>query len=151
MQDAIIRRIGAISRALDSISNIEFRQYNLTKGQYLYLVRVVENPGIIQEYLAEMIRVDKTTGNRAVNKLETQGLLTKRTNSTNKKNKQLFATDKGLEIYHEIIKEHRYSEAQAVKQLTKDEQQQLLQLLTKVDTEIFENWNQVKRGQKRNY
>src|SRR5690625_6715284 len=47
--------------ALDSISNIEFKEYDLTKGQYLYLVRIYENPGIIQEKLSDMIKVDRTT------------------------------------------------------------------------------------------
>ena len=39
----ILREIGMIARALDSISNIEFKEYELTKGQYLYLVRICEN------------------------------------------------------------------------------------------------------------
>lgn len=38
----ILREIGMIARALDSISNIEFKEYDLTKGQYLYLVRLCE-------------------------------------------------------------------------------------------------------------
>ena len=38
----ILREIGMIARALDSISNIEFKEYELTKGQYLYLVRICE-------------------------------------------------------------------------------------------------------------
>ncbi|PTQ83813.1 hypothetical protein C8U37_11283 [Trichococcus patagoniensis] len=42
-----LREIGMIARALDSISNIEFREHNLTKGQYLYLMRICEYPGII--------------------------------------------------------------------------------------------------------
>ncbi len=54
----ILREIGMIARALDSISNIEFKDLDLTRGQYLYLVRIYENPGIIQEKLAEMIKVD---------------------------------------------------------------------------------------------
>ena len=33
----ILREIGTIARALDSISNIEFKEFELTKGQYLYL------------------------------------------------------------------------------------------------------------------
>ncbi|SLC86760.1 Uncharacterised protein [Mycobacteroides abscessus subsp. abscessus] len=56
----ILRDIGVIARALDSIANIEFKEYDLTRGQYLYLVRIVENPGIIQEKMAEMIKVDRT-------------------------------------------------------------------------------------------
>ncbi len=55
----ILRDIGMIARALDSISNIEFKEVDLTRGQYLYLVRICENPGIIQEKLAEMIKVDR--------------------------------------------------------------------------------------------
>ena len=55
----ILREIGMIARALDSIANIEFKEYDLTRGQYLYLIRICENPGIIQEKLAEMIKVDR--------------------------------------------------------------------------------------------
>ncbi|WP_154649362.1 MarR family transcriptional regulator, partial [Enterococcus faecium] len=69
----ILRDIGMIARALDSISNIEFKEVDLTRGQYLYLVRICENPGIIQEKLAEMIKVDRTTTARAIKKLESNG------------------------------------------------------------------------------
>lgn len=62
----ILREIGMIARALDSISNIEFKELSLTRGQYLYLVRICENPGIIQEKIAELIKVDRTTAARAI-------------------------------------------------------------------------------------
>ena len=47
----ILREIGMIARALDSISNIEFKELSLTRGQYLYLVRVCENPGLSKKRL----------------------------------------------------------------------------------------------------
>ncbi|GAK40538.1 MarR family transcriptional regulator [Paenibacillus sp. TCA20] len=81
----ILREIGMIARALDSISNIEFKEYDLTKGQYLYLVRICEKPGIIQEKLAEMIKVDRTTAARAVKKLEMSGFIKKKRTSIIKK------------------------------------------------------------------
>ena len=56
MED-ILRDIGVIARALDSISNIEFKEIDLTKGQFIYLTRICENPGIIQEKLAEMLKL----------------------------------------------------------------------------------------------
>jgi len=77
----ILREIGMIARALDSISNIEFKEFELTKGQYLYLVRICENRGIIQEKLAEMIKVDRTTAARAVQKLEINGFIEKKGDS----------------------------------------------------------------------
>lgn len=83
----ILREIGVIARALDSISNIEFKEYDLTKGQYLYLVRICEEPGIIQEKLAEMIKVDRTTAARAIKKLELHGFIEKKDDPVNKKSK----------------------------------------------------------------
>ncbi len=84
----ILREIGMIARALDSISNIEFKELELTKGQYLYLVRICENPGIIQEKLAEMIKVDRTTVARAIKQLEVHGFIEKKDDEHNKKNKK---------------------------------------------------------------
>jgi len=86
----ILREIGMIARALDSISNIEFKEFDLTKGQYLYLVRICENPGIIQEQLVEMIKVDRSTATRAVQKLEINGFIEKKEDPHNKKIKRLF-------------------------------------------------------------
>lgn len=86
--EGILREIGMIARALDSISNIEFIEYDLTKGQYLYLVRVCEKPGIIQEKLAEMIKVDRTTAARAIKKLELHGFIEKKEDQFNKKNQK---------------------------------------------------------------
>ncbi len=74
--DDIIREIGMIS-SLNSISNIEFKEIELTRGQYLYLVRICEHPGIIQEKLAEMIKVDRTTTARAIKRLEEKGMVRK--------------------------------------------------------------------------
>lgn len=91
----ILREIGVIARALDSISNIEFKEYDLTKGQYLYLVRICEEPGIIQEKLAEMIKVDRTTAARAIKKLELHGFIEKKDDRVNKKSKSCFPLIKG--------------------------------------------------------
>ena len=52
MAEDILREIGSISRALDSIANIEFKDLELNRGQYLYLTRVFEHPGIISDHLA---------------------------------------------------------------------------------------------------
>ncbi|SPT94489.1 MarR family transcriptional regulator [Bacillus subtilis] len=102
----ILREIGMIARALDSISNIEFKDLDLTRGQYLYLVRIYENPGIIQEKLAEMIKVDRTTAARAIKKLEMQGFIQKLPDEQNKKIKKLFPTEKGKKVLS-IVKKRR--------------------------------------------
>ncbi|MFK0553409.1 MarR family winged helix-turn-helix transcriptional regulator [Enterococcus lactis] len=147
----ILRDIGMIARALDSISNIEFKEVDLTRGQYLYLVRICENPGIIQEKLAEMIKVDRTTTTRAIKKLESNGMIERLEDKENKKIKKLYPTKKGAEIYPFIIRENNYSNAVALNGLSDEEAKQLEYLLKKVCKNVSEDWNFVKKGNKRIY
>lgn len=147
----ILRDIGMIARALDSISNVEFKEVDLTRGQYLYLVRICENPGIIQEKLAEMIKVDRTTTARAIKKLESNGMIERLEDKENKKIKKLYPTKKGAEIYPFIIRENNYSNAVALNGLSDEEAKQLEYLLKKVCKNVSEDWNFVKKGNKRIY
>ncbi|GIO99674.1 putative HTH-type transcriptional regulator YybA [Paenibacillus lautus] len=147
----ILREIGMIARALDSISNIEFKEYDLTKGQYLYLVRVCENPGIIQEKLAEMIKVDRTTAARAIKKLELHGFIEKKEDQHNRKIKKLFPTEKGERVYPFIKREHDYSNRVALEGFSESEAETMLNLLQRVRKNVEKDWEFVKKGNKRLY
>lgn len=147
----ILRDIGVIARALDSIANIEFKEYDLTRGQYLYLVRIVENPGIIQEKMAEMIKVDRTTAARAVKKLEDNGFIEKMPDLENKKIKKLYPTKKGKETATIILKENSYSNKVALKGFSKEEAETISFLLERVRKNVETDWDSVKKGHKRQY
>ncbi|MBE0338544.1 MarR family winged helix-turn-helix transcriptional regulator [Paenibacillus sp. 23TSA30-6] len=147
----VLREIGMIARALDSISNIEFKEYDLTKGQYLYLVRICENPGIIQEKLAEMIKVDRTTASRAIKKLVINGFIEKKEDNHNQKIKKLFPTEKGNNVYPFIKRENDYSNNVALEGFSEREVETIFNLLQRVRENIGEDWELVKKGNKRNY
>lgn len=147
----ILREIGMIARSLDSISNIEFKEYDLTKGQYLYLVRIYENPGIIQEKLAEMIKVDRTTAARSIKKLEINGFIEKKEDKNNKKIRKLFPTEKGKKVYSFILREHAHSNAVALKGFSEGEVKIFTNLLKRARKNIEKDWEFVKKGNKRNY
>lgn len=147
----ILREIGMIARALDSISNIEFKEYELTKGQYLYLVRICENPGIIQEKLAEMIKVDRTTAARAIKKLEIKGFIEKKEDKYNKKNKKLFSTNKGESVFPFIKRENDYSNYVGLEGFSEEEIEILFSYLQRMRKNIEKDWEYVKKGNKRNY
>ncbi|PYF08437.1 MarR family winged helix-turn-helix transcriptional regulator [Ureibacillus chungkukjangi] len=147
----ILREIGMIARALDSISNIEFKEIDLTKGQYLYLVRICENPGIIQEKLAEMIKVDRTTAARAIKKLESNGFIEKKDDKNNKKIKKLYPTEKGKNTYPFIKRENDYSNLVALEGFSETEAETIFTLLQKVRKNVEKDWEYVKKGNKRDY
>ena len=138
----ILREIGMIARALDSISNIEFKELSLTRGQYLYLVRVCENPGIIQEKIAELIKVDRTTAARAIKRLEEQGFIYRQEDASNKKIKR---------IYPIIVRENQHSNQVALQGLSEVEISQLADYLVRMRKNVSEDWEFVKKGNTRNY
>ncbi|MGN7477390.1 MarR family winged helix-turn-helix transcriptional regulator [Solibacillus silvestris] len=140
-----------IARALDSISNIEFKEFDLTKGQYLYVVRICEQPGIIQEKLADIIKVDRTTAARAIAKLENNNFIEKREDDTNKKIKKLYPTNKALAIYPSILNEHNHSEKTALTGFSQKEIDQIATALEKMRKNIEKDWEYVKKGKKRQY
>ncbi|MDO8227452.1 MarR family transcriptional regulator [Bacillus cabrialesii] len=147
----ILREIGMIARALDSISNIEFKDLDLTRGQYLYLVRIYENPGIIQEKLAEMIKVDRTTAARAIKKLEMQGFIQKRPDEQNKKIKKLYPTEKGKKVYPLLRREGEHSMEVALSGFTPEEKETICKLVHRVRKNVERDWEYVKKGNKRDY
>lgn len=147
----ILREIGMINRALDSISNIEFKEIELARGQYLYLVRIYEHPGIISEQLSNLIKVDRTTIARAVKKLEGNGFIERHKDPDNKKIKHLYVTEKGKKIYPFIIRENEFSNGEALKGFSDHEAQQLHDYLVRVRHNIDGDWDFVKHGGKRQY
>lgn len=151
MKEDILRQIGTIARALDSIANIEFKDIQLNRGQYLYLARINENPGIISDHLAGVLNVDRTTTARSIKKLEQNGLIRKENDGQNKKIKHLFVTAVGEKLAERIEKENTYSNQLVLKGLDDKQQQNLAELLRVVEENASENWRFVKNGGKRKY
>ena len=148
---SVLREIGIIARALDSIANIEFRDIELARGQYLYLVRIAENPGIIQEELSELLKVDRSTVARSVKKLEAKGLVQQKAAKDNKKNKEWFVTEKGEKLYPFILAENDYSEETSLQGFSQAEVQALEKMQVRLRENITGDWEAVKKGQQRNY
>ena len=147
----VLRDIGKITRALDSIANIEFKEYQLSKGQYLYLIRIFENPGIIPDRLAEMIKVDRTTAARAIKKLEEKGFIRKEADDVNKKIRRLFVTEDGAKLVPIIQLENQYSNQIALQNLSKKEIEAFSKALKIVAATVDKEWTSVKKGNKRPY
>ena len=151
MEEDILRRIGTIARALDSIANVEFKEIELNRGQYLYLTRIKENPGIIANHLAEQLSVDRTTTARAIQKLEKNSLIEKKNDQKNRKIKHLFVTDKGEKLAQKIEQENAYSNELALTGLDSVQRAELTALLQIVEKNVSANWYFVKNGGKREY
>lgn len=147
----ILREIGMIARCFDTISNVEFKDLELAKGQYLYLVRVCENPGIISNKLSEMLKVDRTTTARAISKLEESGFIEIKKDDVNKRILRIYPTEKGKITYEVLKKEENYSEMVSLQGFSEEEKDILTKLLVRVRENIQSDWEVIKKGGTRKY
>lgn len=147
----ILREIGMISRCCATISDIEFKEINLSKGQYLYLVRIYENPGIIQDKVASLLKVDRSTAAKSIKKLVEHGLVKKEKDEHNKKELKLYCTEKGAKLYPFLQREEEYSTEVITENITQDEIEITLKVLYKMRINIEKEWENMKKEIIRRY
>lgn len=51
-----LRYVGALSRAINSTADWKYKQFDLKKGQYLFITRICENPGINFVELSNLLK-----------------------------------------------------------------------------------------------
>ena len=83
---------------LDAIREGQFVKFGLTRGQHSFLTRIDENPGINQENLSYLLKVDRSTTAKALKKLIDKGYIKKVHPENNKKEWILFTTDEGKKL-----------------------------------------------------
>lgn len=102
-----LRLIGTVSRAINSKSDKKYKQLHLQKGQYMFLTRICEHPEINLTDLSKLLKVDKATTTKAVNKLLELGYISKERKSSDKREFNLLPTNSGLKVYTTIISEEK--------------------------------------------
>jgi DNA-binding MarR family transcriptional regulator len=151
MSKEILREIGKIYRALNSFSDFLMKSINLEKGQYQFLVRIKENPGINQQDLSSILLVDKTTTAKAVNKLVEKGYILKKNSQTDKRNQNLYLTDKGKETCIFLEQEEQYATKISLENLSEIEQEILLKQLSKISDNVKPLYSEVKNDNKEHF
>lgn len=124
--------MGAIARTLHTRNDGRFGSLGLQKGQFVFLTRLWENPGVTVVRLARLARVDQTTATKAVQKLEAQGYLTRTPDPDDGRSHTLWPTDQAREAYEVIVAAENADLAEGLQGLTDDQRRALLDLLVRV-------------------
>lgn len=140
----ILREIGMVSRCIHTISDIKFRELDLQKGQFIFLTRVCEHPGINQIDLSNLLKVDKTTTTKAIQKLIDLGYIRKTRDALDKRMWRLFAEKKGLQIYPLVIEEENRNIDVCLTSFTEDEKEIVHQLVKRMRQNIENSWKELK-------
>jgi DNA-binding MarR family transcriptional regulator len=151
MSKEVLREIGKIYRALNSFSDFLMKSINLEKGQYQFLLRVKENPGINQQDLSSILLLDKTTTAKAINKLVKKGYVLKKVGKNDKRNFNLYLTNKGKETCFFLDKEEQFVTKISLEELNTDQQNLLLKQLVEISKNVSTLYFEIKDDKKDEY
>lgn len=144
LNNLILREIGALSRSIHTISDSKFKKLGLQKGQFIYLTRICENPGINQMSLSDMLKVDKTTTTKAVNKLESQGYVVRKNDQHDGRVWKLYPCQRAIDIYPVIIYEENRNIDLCFENFNDKEKDEVYQLVKRMRENIQNNWQDIK-------
>ena len=141
-----LREVGAVARCVQSLSDVKFKKFALQRGQFVFLTRICESPGLHLLELSHLLKVDKATATKAVQKLEAEGYVRKEQNQTDKRMVHLFPTERAQEAYPELIAEENRYLACCFTGMTKEEQALAETLIERIRENIETEWLAWKTG-----
>lgn len=98
------KQINILVRQFNLYLNHELTGLNVSATEILYLASLYKEDGLTQDELASEYLVDKAAVARTVSKMEDKGLITRKDNPKNRRQKQLFLTEKARKIKPELKK-----------------------------------------------
>lgn len=144
LDDKVLRFVGVLARSISSSGDIKYREFNMQKGQHMFLTRICENPEINFVDLSNLLKVDKTTATKAVRKLIEIGYVDKKQDGYDKRGYKLTATKRGHEIYDLLINEENRQIEICFKGFSEEEKQAVTKLIKRMSVNIEEYWIEAK-------
>ena len=126
-------RLSVLSNAISrKIADMYEREFNISIWQWRILAVLGEHSGLTSTEVATRTLMDKPAVSRATASLLDRGLISRRSDSTDRRKAELRLSDQGREIYAAIIPRALAYERDLVASLSNDDAETLRRLLTKL-------------------
>ena len=132
LDSEILREVGALSRNIQTTTDGRFKKDGLKKGQYIFITRICENEGISLVELTQLLKVDKTTTTKAVQKLIDAGFIEKKRDSLDKRIWNLYPRMKAVGLYPLIIAEENRNIGTCYNGFDEEEMETVCRLIKKM-------------------
>lgn len=125
-------RFSIIHRQSSVYLDRQLKEHNITGSQYTHILVICENPGISQEEISDKLKIDKGPVARTIKQFESEGYITRLISAGDKRQYQIYPTDKAKAVYESIHGIAGASESRLTKNFTEIEREVLKNLLDKV-------------------
>ncbi len=126
-------RLVRVFQKIDRREQDEFRCHKLTPAQFDVLAHVGASDGPTQQQLADSLLVTKGNVCQLLDRMEKAGILERRQEG---RANRLFLTGQGKELYRRVVPGHECELEKYFSSLSREEQDQLLRLLRKLDKSL---------------
>ncbi len=132
---AFMKAIGEVWRCANLYRIKAYESLNINSFQDTYLIQICNHPGITQEQLSKLIYVHKSNVARQMSSLEEKGFIYRTISKEDKRNLQVFPTQKAMDILPLILKVSEQWNQLLLQSLPKKEQQKFMDTLTFLATQ----------------
>ena len=123
-------RLARVFQRVERDSGEHLRGWDLNVAQFDVLAHVVASEGMTQQELADSLLVTKGNVCQLLDRMEGRGWISRRQEG---RANRLFLTDEGRRLFDEVVPGHEALVAQRFSALSRGEQEQLHELLRKLD------------------
>ncbi|MEZ5334442.1 MAG: MarR family transcriptional regulator [Methanolobus sp.] len=96
--ESIARDISHLFRSINIYISKELEPYGIGSGQFPFFMRLLHNDGVSQETLANLLKYDRATITRSLNKLEQMDYVVRKKGSTDRRAYRVYLTEKGHDM-----------------------------------------------------
>ena len=126
------RAVTCLHRSLSKFMGERLREHGFSGAMYMILLHVDRHPGASQDSIANHMYIDKCNVARRTKKLEELGYIRRETDQADRRQNNLYLTDKGRELVP-VIKTYLSQWGQGMTEsLSEKEKDTLITLLTKM-------------------
>ena len=112
--------------------------FGMNSSQYMFLIKICDSPGILQDSLMDMFYVHPSNIVRTLATLEKKEMLTRLPNDQDRRTWKLYPTDRALSIYQEIRTVCENTESILLQGLSEAEKSLFMDLLMQAGKNITE-------------
>lgn len=131
-KEGISKYVSQLYRKGTIFINKEIDKYDIRYGQLMFLIALYNRDGTNQEEITERLKIDKGTTARALKKLEEEEFITRIKDNDDKRNNRIYLTQKSKDTKDDIYNAINGWNEKISDSLTKEEEEQLKNLLEKV-------------------
>ena len=126
------------AKVSDNIAEIYTGRFELSRQEWRVLASLGNGELLSAKQIGEQTNLEKMPASRAITKMQTQGLLVKSTDKTDKRSSLLKLTEQGLSIYQQLIPMVLEREQELLSVLSVQEKAQLNEIIEKLTLKSME-------------